>query len=143
MKKGFTLVELLAVLVILGVIIAITVPAIGTIIKTSKEKSYDKQTESIITAARSYMTENSIELPDEGTPKTLTICELKKAGYLKKENIINPLYQEGSSETNKKCKYLYGNITVTNIAGKFRYVYSDLANCEEKNNIQTDVNICD
>ncbi|MEF3303762.1 type II secretion system protein [Paenibacillus sp. GYB003] len=56
-EKGLTLVELLAVIVILGVIAAIAVPAIGGVIKNSRENA-DTQTEQLIkdTALR-YLTD--------------------------------------------------------------------------------------
>ncbi|MBR3209074.1 MAG: type II secretion system protein [Bacilli bacterium] len=143
MKKGFTLVEILAVFVVLGIISMITVPAIGNVIHMSKEKAYDKQIELIINASRSYMTNNSLELPDNGETSTVNVCQLEKGGYLKKENISNPIYENGSSDIKKKCKYLYGNINVTNTSGKFTYTYADLNNCTEKNNIEKSTNICD
>ena len=42
MKKGFTLVELLAILVILGVITLVAVPSIITSNKKSKDQEYEK-----------------------------------------------------------------------------------------------------
>ena len=38
-NDGFTLVELLATLVILGLILAISIPSIGSVIKTAEERA--------------------------------------------------------------------------------------------------------
>jgi type IV pilus assembly protein PilA len=49
-KKGFTLVELLAVIVILAIILAIAVPSISSMIANSKKNSFEANVKMIITS---------------------------------------------------------------------------------------------
>lgn len=51
-QKGMTLVELLAVLVILGIIAAIAIPMIGNVIQDSKERAILADAQSILSAAK-------------------------------------------------------------------------------------------
>ena len=55
MKKGFTLVELLAILAILGAVILVSVPSIISTNKNSREKNYEQYQESIENAAEVYV----------------------------------------------------------------------------------------
>ena len=57
-NKGFTLVELLAVIVILAVISLITIPMIGNVIDESKKKALEVSANGLIEAARYYSIEN-------------------------------------------------------------------------------------
>ncbi|WP_374054413.1 type II secretion system protein [Rossellomorea sp. FM04394] len=57
-ERGLTLVELLAVIVILGIIAAIAVPSIGGVIKNSKEDAKVAEALQIIDAARLSHAEN-------------------------------------------------------------------------------------
>jgi type IV pilus assembly protein PilA len=57
-ERGLTLVELLAVIVILGIIAAIAVPSIGGVIKNSKEDAIVAEALQIIDAARLAHAEN-------------------------------------------------------------------------------------
>ncbi|MFS0575369.1 prepilin-type N-terminal cleavage/methylation domain-containing protein [Sporosarcina sp. 179-K 3D1 HS] len=60
-EKGLTLVELLAVIVILGIIAAIAVPAIGKIIDNTKDKAILADASNILSAAKLAMAEGSCE----------------------------------------------------------------------------------
>ncbi|PIC57874.1 Tfp assembly type protein [Sporosarcina sp. P12(2017)] len=76
-QKGLTLVELLAVIVILGIIAAIAVPAIGNIITNSKVNALKGDGQNVLSAAQLYFTENGSK---EGA--TVTSEELKTEGFL-------------------------------------------------------------
>ncbi len=91
MKKGFTLVELLAVIIILGVIALITYPIIDKSIKNSKQQALDRTIDSIEEAAYKYSVENDIGYFTEY--KTLQLSDLVSKGFLK-ENITNPVTNE-------------------------------------------------
>ncbi|WP_035186484.1 prepilin-type N-terminal cleavage/methylation domain-containing protein [Alteribacter aurantiacus] len=60
-EKGLTLVELLAVIVILGIIAAIAIPAIGGIIDNSKKDAHIANAETVANAARLYATSNDVQ----------------------------------------------------------------------------------
>ena len=88
MKKGFTLVELLAVVIILGALALITFPIIDKSIKQSKEKALDRTIKSIIDASYEYSISN--DLGYSSNYKKLEFETLINAGLLK-EVMINPI----------------------------------------------------
>ncbi len=57
-QRGLTLVELLAVIVILGIIAAIAVPSIGNLIENTKNKATVAEGLQIISSAKLYFVEN-------------------------------------------------------------------------------------
>lgn len=89
MKKGFTLVEMLSVIVILGIVALIAFPAVDNAIKDSREKAYKQNIEYIESAAVTYSVTN--DLGYEEVYKTLDLQVLKNAGLLKDEDIQNPI----------------------------------------------------
>ena len=81
--KGFTLTELLGVIIVLGVIALITFPIINNTIKENKEKLYNTQLDEIKSSAEKWAYSNLNMLPsNENESITVTLLELKKAGFV-------------------------------------------------------------
>lgn len=128
MRKGFTLVELLAVLVIIGVIAMIAVPTIGNSIDISREKAYDEQIDIIENAARTYMAKNSKLLSKECV--AIPIGNIKKAGLLSNQEIKNPNYKKGSTNEKEQNEYINGFVIVTFTSNKYVYKYKENDTCQ-------------
>ena len=110
-NKGFTLIEVLAVIVILSILMAIMVPSVGNIMKKNKEDNYQNLKDSIISAAKIYISDNRYQITVGScttqnakvavlsinnvtlTDSKITIQTLADAGNLKTTSdgkIINP-----------------------------------------------------
>lgn len=96
-KKGFTLAELIGVIVVLSLICLITVPAIASVLKTNKKSLCETQLKNVLAAAKSYASENLLSMPisdEEGkNTRTITIQDLIDNGYIE-GNIQNPVTKE-------------------------------------------------
>ena len=79
-KKGFTLVELLAVIVILAVILIIAMPKISDVIKNSKEASLETTAKLIASQAEKKYTENQI-LDGSSVIKCSDVAKISNADY--------------------------------------------------------------
>ena len=86
MKKGFTLVELIATIVILSIVITLSVGALSRYTKKKKKKQHDSLINKIETAASKYAFDTSKEL--------VFVQELIDNGYYElnddEEKIIDP-----------------------------------------------------
>ena len=78
--KGFTLVELLAVIVILAVILVIAVPKITDTIKNSKIASFESSAKTIVAQAEKKKMENEI-LEDTGSINCSDVVKLNNTDY--------------------------------------------------------------
>ena len=117
-KKGFTLVELLAVITILSLVLVIAVPSVNKYIKQSKEKAYDAQISTIIEAAQAYASTNPELLPNrENISVKVTLGQLKSSGLIKEE-VKNP----------NDDKYFDDALTIKIKKNKENYIYEVVEN---------------
>jgi len=139
-KKGFTLIELIAVIVILSLIALIVFPAVNSVIKDSKEKAYKEQISSIIKAAKQFSYENAEVLPAEVDGATynleltcLTVgCTINgkhiNGGYINEDEIIDP---RNTSQT------LNGVIEIKYVSNRYDYTYKENKAVATKNSAGT------
>lgn len=81
-KNGFTLVELLAVLVILAIIFVISVPLMTEILDQSKNTLYKKQIDTILDGTYDYSLKYLNYLPENNNVSYVTLGELKYEGIV-------------------------------------------------------------
>ena len=84
-NKAFTLIELLAVIVILGLLATITTPNIINAINVSREKTYSRQISLIEEAAERWAVDN---MQIASSKNKISVSELKTEGYLNNRNYI-------------------------------------------------------
>ena len=91
-KYGFTIPELLAVIVIIGILITIATASYTTISNNMKQKTYDNKIDLIRTKALEYANDNGVDAT------LISVAKLISDGYLeiendteKNEKISNPL----------------------------------------------------
>lgn len=105
-EKGLTLVELLAVVVILGIIAAIAVPSIGNIIENSRVKAIKADALMVLSAADMYFIENppTVATDDSGANNPVSVKTLKEEGFLDDEASF-----EGTAANAKVAYFADGN----------------------------------
>ena len=80
-KKGFTLVELLAVIVILAIIMVIAVPAVVTQMQKAKKSSFRIYGEKVLNTAMSSYQADNLDGTFSGSAATLADTTNAPAGY--------------------------------------------------------------
>lgn len=107
-KKGFTLVELMGILVILGVMLVFTVPAITKTLKNSEANEMAEYEKTVCMAAQTY-----VEVKRYSYPKTIKFKTLRDNGYLS-TTLKNPKTETLDSDNKKvTIKSSSGNISCT------------------------------
>lgn len=122
-KKGFTLIEVLAVIVILAVIAGLIIPNIKRYKDKGNEEYYDKLKDNVVLAAKDYYSNHPEELPRgqvtyvDGVEVRLYTTELSL------QNLINNNYltNEVVDTQGNSCVTTDSKVVVTNINDVYAY----------------------
>ena len=111
-KKGFTLMELLAVIVILAIIFTVALPSISSSVERSKNKQLNAKIEVIEAAGEVYISDNNVN--------DVSIVTLFCDGILTKDELKDPF-----NEKNSLCGY----VSYRNNSYEWIYTSSTKSNC--------------
>lgn len=128
-KQGYTLIEVLAVITIIGIIATTATIAYNHYLTSSKESAYNALANSAYEATENYISEK-----DKKEDNTYTFSELKSDGYL--ESTKDPDKNESSCDG--KVTYSDEEATVFLYCSKstLRYIYNNGKLVEHNNKIE-------
>lgn len=122
-KKGFTMIELLAVIIILAVLLGVTTVSVFSIRKNQEEENYENTISSILTGVKAFTAEH----PNRKNPgTTISVQELIDGEYIDfdKEKDLN--------EKDDKKKLLNKQVSIVSCGDdtiKVRYVLNGYNDC--------------
>ena len=129
-KNGFTLVELIAVVAILGLIALVVYPAIASVIRNSRESAYNDQVAVIEKAAKTWSLKHANILPDDGSVYRLSVDTLVDEGYISNDEVKDPRH---SSEN------LKGNVEIKYDTAKKQFIFTYVDSTEKENIAMNDL----
>ena len=108
MKKGFTLVELLGVIILLGMLLAFTYPKILNIAEKKEAEIDQAKIKLINNAALQYINENPVEGEDIGDTRCISLEDLDNSNLIPVEiDDIKDKYESINVKIGKNNKNSY------------------------------------
>src|SRR5574344_308281 len=116
MKKGFTLIELIGVIIVLAIIAAIAYPTFIVVVKNNKEKAYTIQKNQILESSKNWVMENMSPDLSSTYVKVSTLYNLGLLDKTSGDIIFNPVTGESmmdscvvvsKDEENNSYKYTF------------------------------------
>ena len=126
-KKGFTMIELLAVIVIMSILALIATPAVYKYVTKSRGTSTDTMLKSTYEAAENYIMDNNITL-NVGSTKTIQVSELVNEQYL--ERLTDPVSNSKLCSNRTGSKVVVKRLPNTT-GGMINYQYDITIDCPE------------
>ncbi|MDD3241501.1 MAG: type II secretion system protein [Bacilli bacterium] len=116
-KKGFTLVELIAVMVVLSVIMVISIPNVVAMLDKQKKNTYISDAKKLVSKVKTEIRSNdNIAWPNTTNPITIIYLNDVYDGDIKKD-------PEGNSYSLTKSFVAITKEAVSGMAGTYDYVY--------------------
>lgn len=118
-EKGFTFIELLAIITIMGIILLISVPNITKQLRQNSSNEYNQFTSDLFLATESYITNyiDTLGLNEIGQSEKIQVERLVKNGYVK-STTINP-------KTNEKINLESYILVTLNEDKTYHYTFID------------------
>ncbi len=109
-KKGFTLVEIIIVIVLIALMAVIVIPNLAKGDVETKQQLYDSKVKSSLAAAYKYGKENIDSLSNDGSCTYITIGDLIEKGYITPDDeegtyLVNPITNESMNDVTICVKY--------------------------------------
>ncbi len=122
MKKGFTLVELLAVIILIGITCLIVFPEVNDAMNRSKQKAYETQIKNLINSTKEMVIKDTSILPDINSSNIVCVSptQLKEAGKIESDIINDP---------RKSGDFINGYILISYSTDYNQYIYEYSETC--------------